>query len=712
MSTIIGILPAAGTGSRLEPFRYAKELLPISYRWSDDGMAVLPSLAIEHGLEAMMQAGVSLCNVVVSESKPELIRYVGDGQRWGVHVSFVVQAKPAGLAHAIAQGCKWATQLKLGCCMALPDTVFEPREALRGVIHELTSTDSDLVLGVFATEFPHDLGPVRVRDEGTVERVYDKPKHTDLRNTWAIAAWTPHFSEFLLQQVAALGEADANLGHIFDAAIRFGFRVRAVEFQGFFYDLGTPRGLAHYFEASARNGPQREIFGRFGPRLGVPSAETTANGSRQIPDEQCSAVAHPVSCPERARSHLLVSLNDRSWGRSEVALHVGQQLQKVGDTVRFVVPSWILPLFENTGFQVERIPEHASQLTRLLLDSVCRRYRPDSIIYFDFFNCTNYLTRIGVHDCSFLLHYDSATITLDTWDFRRTGHIVDIIGGQYQSLVNGDIEQRISEFESIPDRLIPVPLTSLDGPQKFRWLPSTEYYRSQDRRDKWSFAKSQRLVLFCTSRWQHSVSANPAMQRLAELLPELLAAYIRRTHPSIHLVHVGPSPYRLDAILGTRYRWLPPMSSSDFEELLMQVDLLISPNISSTVIGKAFQHKVPVLVVGNSKLWQDANEVNVLLGSQLSEDVLPLVLRALPIYPFWLWPLGYHAFLSALLPDNAYGHAFTTVELLHQRSFAESIEGLLFDNSRRSQAIRKQVMYSSRVSLLPTAAELVQTCVS
>jgi glucose-1-phosphate thymidylyltransferase len=244
---MIGILPAAGIGSRLQPLRYPKQLLPLPFYWEpvEDGIA--PRLAIEHSLRAMQCAGVDLCAIVVSENKPEILRYLRDGAQFGLQILYLVQPEPFGLAHAVSLGCRIAVQFNSNCCMALPDTVFEPLNALQLINEQLCVSAADLSLGVFPTDTPELLGPVDVTAGGTVQAVFEKPAQTELRNTWGIAAWTPAFSRLLLEEVEA-STTEVILGDVFDKACCQGLRVRATLFdRGAFYDLGTHRGLAKLF---------------------------------------------------------------------------------------------------------------------------------------------------------------------------------------------------------------------------------------------------------------------------------------------------------------------------------------------------------------------------------------------------------------------------------------------------------------------------------
>ena len=99
---------------------------------------------------------------------------------------------------------------------------------------------ADLVLGVFPTQKPKELGPVRFDAEGRVTEVQDKPKESDLANSWGLAIWGARFSDMI-----AAVPAGANLGLLFHQAAQSGLNVIACWFEeGEFHDVGTPKGLA------------------------------------------------------------------------------------------------------------------------------------------------------------------------------------------------------------------------------------------------------------------------------------------------------------------------------------------------------------------------------------------------------------------------------------------------------------------------------------
>ncbi len=89
-----GVLLAGGYGTRLRPLTYItnKHLLP-----------VYDTPMIEYGLQALYAAGIKDICVVLGGAKPEdVIKYLGNGYKYGVNLSYKWQGEPKGIAHAIS----------------------------------------------------------------------------------------------------------------------------------------------------------------------------------------------------------------------------------------------------------------------------------------------------------------------------------------------------------------------------------------------------------------------------------------------------------------------------------------------------------------------------------------------------------------------------------------------------------------------------------
>jgi glucose-1-phosphate thymidylyltransferase len=87
-----GLILAGGAGTRLRPITHtsAKQLVPVANK---------PILF--YGIEDMVEAGIGEIGIVTGDTGPEIVAAVGDGSQWGVHVTYIPQSAPLGLAHCV-----------------------------------------------------------------------------------------------------------------------------------------------------------------------------------------------------------------------------------------------------------------------------------------------------------------------------------------------------------------------------------------------------------------------------------------------------------------------------------------------------------------------------------------------------------------------------------------------------------------------------------
>jgi hypothetical protein len=394
-----------------------------------------------------------------------------------------------------------------------------------------------------------------------------------------------------------------------------------------------------------------------------------------------------------------------------MALTIANQLVAMGDEVSFLAHESLSMLLRDSKFKLESVSRQAAPLMGLYFRHVVAESHPDSMVLGDYFSNANFLHDAGVKP-ALLLANDIPTFTLDIWDSRQTGFAIDLFIDGSRQLGPGSIRERSEEFGAIPYKLKPVPIIAPGASsEEFCNLP-TAWNFSPENRECWrnglGLKKTSRVVLLCTAGWQHATYESDAANRIITLLPALVGDYLSRLGEDVHLVHVGPHAYDLEESLGPRYHWMTALPPAQFDSLLASMDLLLSANISATTITKAMVYAVPVLVLQNSVSAANREQAEALLPQPPSEKMRRWLDKVVPLFPFALWPLGYHRFLAPLLRDNPYVAALQMVELLRECEVEAALASLLFDPVAREDQAHRQALYLARVRSLPSGAQLIQ----
>lgn len=171
-----GIILAGGTGSRLHPMTTAvsKQLMP-----------VYDKPLIYYPLTTLMLAGIREILVITTpHDQPAFQALLGDGSRWGLDLSFVVQDQPRGLADAYRLGADFVDGGP--SALILGDNLFYGHEAGRVFADAGRSLQSGGGGVVFAYRVsdPRRYGVVELDAQGRPLSIEEKPANP--RSPWAV----------------------------------------------------------------------------------------------------------------------------------------------------------------------------------------------------------------------------------------------------------------------------------------------------------------------------------------------------------------------------------------------------------------------------------------------------------------------------------------------------------------------------------------------
>ena len=228
-----GVILHGGHGTRLRPLTHTgpKQLLPIANKPMS-----------QHCLESLRDGGITEIAIIIGGNGFQKVKdHYGDGEKFGVKITYVLQEKPEGIAHAVGLCRDFVGDEKF--VVFLGDNIL--KRSIADYVSDFEESGVDAVLLLCEVDNPSQFGIADLNNDGSISRIMEKPKDppTNMAVT-GIYFLTPR----IFGIIDTTEPSQRNELEITDALqnlLQEGGTIRYHSVKDYWKDTGTPGDIIH-----------------------------------------------------------------------------------------------------------------------------------------------------------------------------------------------------------------------------------------------------------------------------------------------------------------------------------------------------------------------------------------------------------------------------------------------------------------------------------
>ena len=227
-----GIILHGGHGTRLRPLTHTgpKQLLPIANKPMS-----------QFCLEAIFETGITEIAIIIGGVGSNKVReYYGDGNKFGVKITYIEQDEPRGIAHAIRLCKDFINNEKF--LVFLGDNIIQ--KSIAGFVEKFKNSDYDATVLLCEVDNPSRFGIADIENE-KILKITEKPKNpTSNLAVTGIYLLTPLIFE-IIDNLKPSWRNELEITDALDNLLRQNNNISFERITDYWKDTGTPEDIIH-----------------------------------------------------------------------------------------------------------------------------------------------------------------------------------------------------------------------------------------------------------------------------------------------------------------------------------------------------------------------------------------------------------------------------------------------------------------------------------